>query len=146
MELIFGPGANQLAAVACSDGNMSQQLNVSSTPLRILPRGRTRLIESGRSSGSSPSPVRPRLGSTLDNDQGGRSSVCDEELEEKGLDKDEEDMPNDPGGGTALPDHNNKCTGGGKGSNEEQQGNLSSQVTATNLIVDRTDADLRGIF
>ena len=85
--------------------------------------------------------MRPRLGSTLDNDQGGRSSVCDEELEEKGLDKDEEDMPNDPGGGTAIPDHNDKCTGGEEGSNEEQQGNLSSKVTATNLIVDGTDAD-----
>ena len=85
LNMVFGPGAAALAA-AYEGGTQSldesseldksgTSKEVSSTPLRIIPRGRTRLRESGRSSASSPSPVRPRLDSNVEPylDPGGSS-------------------------------------------------------------------------
>ena len=91
MELVFGAGALQLAAqlergsIASVDpseegkneestrisNSSTDDQNVSSTPLKPHSRGRTRLRNSGRSSNSSPSPVRPRLDSGLIDPGGG---------------------------------------------------------------------------
>ena len=68
ISLVFGPGACKLqeeiqggGVNAASDGSMSDSHKSvdTSTPLRKRSRGRARLRNSGRSSMSSPSPVRP---------------------------------------------------------------------------------------
>ena len=53
----------------------SGEVKLSSTP-RAKSRGRTRLRDSGRSSTSSPSPVRPRLDSGLLDPGGGVADQC----------------------------------------------------------------------
>ena len=93
LEMIFGVGASAAQIVI-------EQSRNTSTPLSSQPRGRTRLRESGRSSGSSPSPVRPRLGSSIDpNDPGGGDTVSSGEGGVIDLKGGMENDPNDPGGG-----------------------------------------------
>ena len=98
LEYVFGPGAAALAEqyhkeallpdeiqggdrsnISGSSGDSSRlggNIKVASTP-RTKSRGRTRLRDSGRSSISSPSPVRPRLDSDLiDPDPDGLTGSC----------------------------------------------------------------------
>ena len=112
MERIFGPGASEYQAEAISEGNVAPFS--STAPLQ--PRGRTRMRESAKSSGSSPSPIRPRLGSTLDpNDPGGTTPVCDTVNMEVGeVDKGNQ---NDPGGGGIISEGGDETSAGGKGEN-----------------------------